>query len=284
MQHGSPVQNNTMTKIAIFGLGEAGSLIAADILQTAGSDKLDIEIAAYDPADVKTPAGVSRHANAQQAVSGADYVLSFTASVDATTALEQAIDEIPQTAVYADFASASAALKRQLAVTADRAGFRFCDVALMAMVPGNGVRTPSMFAGDGALHLKELMTGFGMPAEVVSDHAGDAAQRKLLRSVVVKGLAALLIESLEGAENAGCEQWLWKNLVDEFTAMDEKMLQRLVRGTGIHAQRRFHEMQASVEQLAELGLESLMTRSTVESLANVIRNGVPTVPDIDTVT
>jgi len=267
-----------MIKLAIFGLGEAGALIGSDIATAAAANSLELRLFGFDPADVKTPDGVIRKASAEEAVSEADFILSFTGSVDAATALSQAIEAIPQSAIYADFASASAGLKRELANTAEGAGFKFCDVALMAMVPGNGIRTPAMLSGSGAVELKQLLDRFGMPTEIVSATSGDAAERKLLRSVVIKGLAGLLIESLEGAHKAGCEEWLWQNLVDEFTAMDHKMLQRLVKGTGVHAERRFHEMEASALQLTELGVEPLMTKSTVANLDKVKRLGVPRVP------
>ena len=267
-----------MTKIAIFGLGEAGSLIGSDIATGIDEHGLNFTLSGYDPAGVDTPAGIQRYETPQQAVAHADFVLSFTGSVDAGTALKQALDAIPPTAVYADFASASAGLKQELAATASNAGLRFCDVALMAMVPGNGVSTPAMFAGPGAIALRDLLTHFGMPVEIVSNQPGDAAKRKLLRSVVIKGLAGLLIESLQGAKQAGCGDWLWQNLVDEFTAMDHRMLQRLVQGTDVHAARRFHEMEAAALQLTELGVEPLMTNSTVANLQKVKSDGVPEVP------
>ncbi len=266
-----------MTKIALFGLGEAGGLIGTDIV--AANDP-GLQIFGFDPADVKTPEGIVRTASPTEAVADADFILSFTGSVDASDALNQSIGAISPAAIYADFASASAGLKRELSKTAEAAGFKFCDVALMAMVPGNGIKTPAMFAGNGAAELRNLLADLGMPIDIVSEIAGDAAERKLLRSVVIKGLAGLLIESLEGAHQAGCEQWLWKNLVDEFTAMDDKMLQRLVKGTGIHAGRRFHEMEASAQQLTELGIQPLMTDSTVASLDKVKRMGVPDVPKL----
>jgi 3-hydroxyisobutyrate dehydrogenase-like beta-hydroxyacid dehydrogenase len=265
-----------MKKIALFGLGEAGTLIGTDIVNATDNNT---QVLGYDPADVPTPEGIVRTDTPADAVAEADFILSFTGSVDAKVALGQAIDSIPETAVYADFASASAGLKRELAQTASVSGFKFCDVALMAMVPGNGIKTPAMLAGNGAADLNALLSPLGMPIEIVSENPGDAAERKLLRSVVIKGLAGLLIESLEGAHKAGCEEWLWDNLVNEFTAMDHEMLTRLVQGTAVHAERRFHEMEASAQQLGELGVEPLMTRSTVANLDKVRQVGVPDVPD-----
>lgn len=269
-----------MINITLFGLGEAGSLIGSDIVCAGKASGIELRVVGYDPADVSTPDGIARTATAIEAVENADYVLSFTGSVDAKTAFHQAINAIPQSAVYADFASASAGLKRELATSAHDAGIRFCDVALMAMVPGNGLKTPAMLSGNGATELYGLLSKFGMPVDIVSDNAGDAAERKLLRSVVIKGLAGLLIEALEGAHQAGCEEWLWKNVVDQFAVMDEAMLQRLVKGTNIHAERRYHEMVASTKQLTELGVEPIMTKSTVANLDKVKREGVPVVPEI----
>lgn len=273
-----------MTKIAIFGLGEAGRTIGSDMVAAAGNATAGIpenlEIRAYDPADVPTPEGIIRVDDPLDAVTGCQLVIALTGSVDAKTAIQQALSAIPTDAVYADFASASAGLKRELAAIADSAKIRFCDVALMAMVPGNGVRTQSMFAGNGAAVLEKYLAPFGMPIEVVSENAGDAAERKLLRSVVIKGLAGLMIESLQGAHKAGCPEWLWNNLVDEFTAMDQKFLERLVTGTETHSERRFHEMEASQQQLVELGVEPVMTVSTVRNLRQVMDSGVPVVPDI----
>ena len=269
-----------MTNVCIFGLGEAGGLIGSDLVCAGKANAIELRLFGFDPAAVDTPDGIIRKATPSEAVANADYVLSFTGSVDAKAALHQSIKAIPKSAIYADFASASAGLKRELSQTANDAGFKFCDVALLAMVPGNGIRTPAMFAGNGSNQLNELLSGLGMPVDIVSDNAGDAAMRKLLRSVVIKGLAGLLIEALEGANEAGCQEWLWKNLVDQFSVMDQTMLQRLVSGTGVHAERRFHEMVASAQQLTELGVQPLMTESTIASLDKVKRAGVPEVPNL----
>ena len=278
--------------ITIYGLGEAGALIGQEIASashnsvasgepsTPGhqSDQCLHKVSGFDPRPVPTPEHIQRVDDAAEAVQDADFVLSFTASVDAKQALQQGLASMPTGCVYADFASASAALKTELATLAASRQIAFVDVALMAMVPGNGIRTPAMCAGSGCDNLVGLLQPLGMPITAVSGQAGDAAQRKLLRSVVIKGLAALLIESLQAAHQTDCADWLWQNLSDEFTDMDHNMLERLVTGTGVHAGRRLHEMQASASQLQELGVEPLMTNSTVKNLQKVLDKGVPKVP------
>jgi 3-hydroxyisobutyrate dehydrogenase-like beta-hydroxyacid dehydrogenase len=259
-------------RFTVFGLGEAGSLIAADLV-AAGQD-----VRGYDPASVTTPVGVDRYDDPRHAVTDAAVVLALTASADAPTALRQALDEIPGSAIYADFSTSSAVMKRQLADVAASRDLGFADVALMSIVLGNGLRTPALASGSAAAALEAVLAPLGMPIEAVGEQAGDAATRKLLRSVVIKGVAALLIEAMRAANAAGFADETWQNLVDQFTAADEMFLRRMVEGTAPHAVRRLNEMEAAAELLADLGVDPVMTRSTVENLRRVPIDGLPPLP------
>lgn len=258
--------------VAVFGLGEAGGEIATDLAAAGAS------VTGYDPADVPDPQGVRRVTEPRAAVADADLVMAVTASADAPAALAQALDAIPEGAVYADLATASAGTKRDLAATAAERQLAFVDVALMSTVPGKGLQTPALVSGPGAARYAELLTPAGGCIEVVGDEAGLAATRKLLRSVVLKGFAALLIESLRAAEAAGLAEETWANLVDQFTEADGDFLTRMVLGTDTHALRRLHEMEATAELLHDLGVDPVMTAATVESLRRAVRNGVPPPP------
>lgn len=261
-----------MTRIAIFGLGEAGSLISAD-LASAG-----VRVSGFDPARVMNPAGVTRFKNPVDAVKNADVVIGLTAQADAEQAIRQALDAIKPAVLYADLSTSSAGVKRLLADIAASRGIDFVDIALLSMVPGNGLKTPALASGPGAERFVSIFKPLGMPVEAISTVPGDAATRKLLRSVMMKGLASLVIEAMRAGQAAGCADWLWKNMADQLTAADERMLARLVTGTGVHALRRLHEMEASMALLEELGVEPIMTRSTVLSHEQVLEQGVPSIP------
>ena len=125
-------------RITVFGMGEAGSLIAAD-LAAAGAD-----VHGYDPAPVATPPQVTRHDDPKTAVAGAALVMAVTAAADAQGAIAQAWDVIKRGTVYADLSTAPASLKEDLNDTAALRGLPFADVALMATVRGNGLTTPSL--------------------------------------------------------------------------------------------------------------------------------------------
>lgn len=259
-------------RIGVFGLGEAGSLIAAD-LAAAG-----VMTTSYDPAEVITPEGVKRVPDPAAAVADADIVIALTAGEDAMTAIKQALSQIPASALYADFSTNTAAAKKDMGEIAAGHGMAFVDIALMGTVPGKGLRTPALASGNGAARFVEIFSKLGMPVGRVSDVPGDAATRKLLRSVMMKGLAGAIIEAMRGAEKAGCSGWLWENLADEITRADEKLLARLVHGTEKHAKRRLHEMEASAALLKDLGIEPVITTGTVESLRRISDEGLPDIP------
>jgi 3-hydroxyisobutyrate dehydrogenase-like beta-hydroxyacid dehydrogenase len=259
-------------KIALFGLGEAGSLVAID-MQKAG-----LNITAYDPKNVATPAGVDRVQTPSEAVTDADVVVALTAGDDALDALEQAITDIPSTALYADFSTNSATAKLAMADRAADHGLDFVDVALMTVVPGKGLRTPVTISGTGAARFEEIFTSLEMPVNRLDADAGEAATRKLLRSVMMKGLAAVIIESMRAGEAAGCSDWLWQNLSDEIAQADHTLIARLVTGTQPHAHRRLHEMECSAKLLMDLDIKPTMTQATIDSLKAVIDSGLPTIP------
>jgi 3-hydroxyisobutyrate dehydrogenase-like beta-hydroxyacid dehydrogenase len=136
-------------------------------------------------------------------------------------------------------------------------------------VAGRGLRTPALVSGPAAGKVVALLAPLGMPVEHAGEEAGAAATRKLLRSIVVKGLTAVVMESMRAAEAAGLGPETWDTIVAQLTAADEAFVRRLVDGTPRHAARRVHEMEAAAALLVELGVEPTMTDATTEHLRGV---------------
>jgi 3-hydroxyisobutyrate dehydrogenase-like beta-hydroxyacid dehydrogenase len=239
--------------IALLGLGEAGSAIAGDLV-AAGA-----VVRGFDPAGARDLAGVELAEDARAAAQGSDVILSVNAATAALAVAGSAAGALTPGQVYADLNSAGAALKRAVADVVAPTGAAFADVALMAPVPGNGLRTPALVSGPGAGAFAERLGPLGMPVEVLGDEPGQAAARKLLRSVFMKGLAAASIESLRAAQRAGCEQWLHDEIAAVLTGADAALLDRLLTGSARHAARRRGEMRDARELLAELGVEPRVT-------------------------
>ena len=247
----------SVAEIAVLGLGEAGGRLAAD-LAAAGAD-----VRGYDP----DPTRGGTASSVEEAVTGADVVLSANAAGAAVAAAESALPVLGETAVYADLNTASPGVKQELAAIA---GERFADVALLGAVPERGIGTPALASGPAAEAFAAALRPLGMPVEVVSDRAGDAAEMKLLRSVFMKGLAASAIESLDAAERAGHARWLRGEIAGVIGA---PLLDRLLEGSRTHAARRVHEMDAARDMLLELGVEPRVTAASGALLSDLAGAG-----------
>lgn len=248
--------------VAVLGLGEAGGAIARDLVDAGAV------VRAYDPAVPAGPGMVPARDEAD-AATGADVVLSVNSSRAAAGALRAGVTTA---GVWADLNTASPGLKRQLSEIASAGAVAFADVAIMAPVPGRGLRTPMLTSGPAAPRVAEMLTSLGASVRVLDGPPGLAAERKLLRSVFFKGLAAAVVEALEAGRAAGCEDWLRDNITEELTRAGESTVERLVAGTHQHAVRRADEMAAATDMLTELGVDPTITAATRDLLTRLAKS------------
>jgi 3-hydroxyisobutyrate dehydrogenase-like beta-hydroxyacid dehydrogenase len=249
--------------VAVLGLGEAGGLISRDLV-AAG-----ITVRGYDPA-VTAPDGIVAAGSDAEACAGADLVLSLTTAHEAESALRASLPGLAPSVLFADLNTSSADLKHRLADLAGEHAIAFADVAMMAPVPGRGIRTPMLVSGPAATEVAAALTGLGGNAEAIEGPAGAAASRKLCRSVFYKGMAAAITESLRAGRAAGCEDWLRENIADDI-GMD--MLDRMEQGSVTHAVRRADEMAAATDMLGELGIPARIAAASRDWLEQLAKEG-----------
>jgi 3-hydroxyisobutyrate dehydrogenase-like beta-hydroxyacid dehydrogenase len=189
-------------------------------------------------------------------------VLSVNSAGDAVAALEASLDALAPGAAWADLNTAAPAVKQRLAAIGAGRGVPVTDIAMMAPVPGSGLRVPMLASGEAADGVARILRGYGANVEVLAGPAGLAATRKLLRSVFYKGMSASIVEALEAARAAGLEDWLTGHIAEDLASHDGAMLTRIVAGTRQHAVRRGHEMAAAAEMLSDLGVAPIMAAAS----------------------
>jgi 3-hydroxyisobutyrate dehydrogenase len=249
-------------KLAVFGLGEAGGKYAADLV-AAGHN-----VVGFDPGPVGTPTGVTRGMSAVDAVAGVDLVIVLTPASLSRRLASECLPVLDGHAVWADFTSASPQMMVEIGKLAASFGKRFADVAVLGPVPLQGARTDLIVSGPGSDVVAELFTGIGASVERLDSPPGDATAHKLLRSVVMKGIAAITVEAVNAARAAGCEDWMRDQLRSQIAGGDV-MIDRFLSGTVQHAHRRAHEMEAVVDYLAELGVAREMSGASVQALTRI---------------
>ena len=257
--------------VAVLGLGEAGSEIGRDLV-AAGA-----VVRGYDPV-VAAAADVVACTSEADAVEGAALVLSVNSASDAVRAARSGAPALAAGSLWADLNTAAPSTK--LAVARELAGTpaSFVDVALMAPVPGRGLRTPMLASGPGAARCAEVLRALGAHVEVLGDVPGDAATRKLVRSVFYKGLAAAVVEALAAARAAGCEAPLRADIAAELAQATAATVDVLEQGSRRHALRRSHEMAAAAQLLEELGVAPRIAAASRDQLAELARRGTGDAP------
>jgi 3-hydroxyisobutyrate dehydrogenase-like beta-hydroxyacid dehydrogenase len=249
--------------IAVLGLGEAGSAIAADLVAA------DAQVRGFDPLVTAGP-GITPCDGDADACHGATVVLSLTCAHEAEAALKAALPGVGSDAIYADLNTASARFKARLAEVAATAETEFADVAMLSPVPGLGLRTPMLASGPAAARFAAILTALGATVDVLPGPPGTAAVRKLVRSVFYKGLAAAVTEALRAARSAGCEDWLRSVIAAELSGFSAATVDRLEQGSIRHARRRADEMAAAAELLGELGVPARVALASEQWLRDLM--------------
>jgi 3-hydroxyisobutyrate dehydrogenase-like beta-hydroxyacid dehydrogenase len=225
-----------MPKVAVVGLGEAG------VLYARGLRDARFEVNGYDPYTTLSETGITQFEDLADALDGVDLAITLVGSIAAEAVTNDVLSHLASGALLADFNTGGPELKAKLGRAASESGVRFVDVAVLAPVPRAGVRTPLMASGSDADAFAQLFAATGAPVESIGGVPGDAASRKLIRSVFMKGLAAAVLESVGAAEAAGCGPWLRDQIAAELVGDPHTLIDRLIDGSRDHATRRVHEV------------------------------------------
>jgi 3-hydroxyisobutyrate dehydrogenase-like beta-hydroxyacid dehydrogenase len=237
------------------GLGESdlGGMRAYDIHRdTPGRGEKIRERAALTGVElVNAPADLS---------SGSQILLSLVVADAAVDAARAMAPGLSPDHLYADLNSVSPSTKEAVAAIVAGRGASFVEGAIMAPVPRHGHRVPILLGGMPADALLALMAPLGMHLEKVSDRVGSAAAVKMCRSVVVKGLEAVLLECVLTAIRYEADRRVFDSLGESFPGIDWGALASYMTSrVALHAERRAQEMREVARTLEDVGVEPIMT-------------------------
>lgn len=256
--------------IALIGLGEVGTILADDLSQRGFSlSAWDVRFA--DPNSPPSQATASRPflrrgSDAADAVAGADLVISAVTAARTIDAATAAAAGMAAGSVFVDFNSASPGAKGEAAAAVNGAGARYVEAAVMSPVPPKRLGTPILLGGPHADAVLADLRDIGLSnLSVFSPEYGKASAAKMCRSVMVKGIEALLSESLLAARHYGVDDTVLTSLNDLFPGPDWHKLSRyMISRTMEHGKRRAEEMREVARTVEEAGLSPWMSLATVE--------------------
>ncbi|MEI7444720.1 MAG: DUF1932 domain-containing protein [Burkholderiales bacterium] len=259
-------------RIGLIGYGEVGRILTED-LRASG-----VEVAAFDVRldDADSAAGramrehaaahgVTRVASHEALARAVDLVVSAVTASQAVAVAQACAPGLRAGTFVLDLNSASPGAKAAAAAAVEAAGGRYVEGAVMTSVPPYRIRVPLLLGGPHAATLHPMLEVLGFAATVHSERLGVASATKMCRSVMIKGLEAMVIESFTTARHYGVEDAVIASLRETFPGIDWErqgayFFQRVIE----HGRRRSEEMREVAQTVREAGLEPWSASGTAE--------------------
>ena len=256
--------------ICLLGFGEVGQTLAADFRAAGCTQLTAFDLLFKDSksacARAAAAANVGIASSATEAVASADLVVSAVTAAQDLAAARSVVGALQPGAYFLDMNSVSPGVKTQAAALIDASGARYVEAAIMSPIAPKRIASPMLFGGKHAAAFLTLAQQLGFTgATVFSDQIGRASAAKMCRSVMIKGMEALLTESLLSARHYGVESTVLDSLRNLFPAADWSTLARyMISRSLIHGRRRAEEMREVAQTVSEAGLEPHMSAACAQ--------------------
>ena len=249
-----------LNHVGLIGFGEVGRIFAGDLLQ-AGVQR----ITAFDLLPGRAGAPATACASPAAASGGAALVIIAVTAGSALAAARSLDGALAHGPYVMDVNSTAPATKRAAAAMIEASGGRYVEAAIMTSVPGKGLASPMLLGGPHAAAFLNDAAGLGLSAQIYADTVGPASSVKMCRSVMVKGMEALLTECLLAARHYGVEADVMASLTDTIPFADwPAQAQYMIGRALLHGRRRAEEMREVARTVQDAGLTPLLATAIAE--------------------
>jgi 3-hydroxyisobutyrate dehydrogenase len=274
-------------RFAIIGFGEVGQILAQDLVAAGCEVAGTYDLKFSDPASLPSRAAVGPYragSSHHDAVRDAQLVISSVTAEQGLEAARATAGGIAPDAFYVDLNSVSPGVKRASAEAINGAGGRYVEAAVMTAVPPHRLKSPMLLGGPHAEAFLEVAAPLGFNARVYSTEYGKASAVKMCRSVMIKGMEALITESMLTARRLGVEDDVLASLGETMPVPDWEAFARYMISRSLqHGRRRAEEMREVARTVSEAHVGPLMSSPIAErqDLAADLGKGVDLKQDLD---
>jgi 3-hydroxyisobutyrate dehydrogenase-like beta-hydroxyacid dehydrogenase len=270
--------------LGIIGFGEVGGIFGRGLREKPGVSAVhawDLKFAG-EPGEATRAAasvdGIVTASSMAELCASANLLVSAVTASNTLSVAEEAARHVRPGTVFLDLNSASPGTKQRAAELLEAAGARYVEAGVMTSVPPYGIRVPMLLGGPHAAELAGTLVAWGMDAKPVSEKLGSASAIKMSRSIMIKGLEALVVESYTNARRYGVEEHVLPTLKETFPQIDwDKQGAYFFSRVVQHGKRRAEEMRESANTVQEGGFAPLMASAIAEKqdwVAGLARQGV----------
>jgi len=268
-------------RIGIIGYGEAGQAIAQGLFSNKGSSISVFDIKFNDDEFEESlrlkakEQGIIVEEDMPSLISKSDMILSLVTGEVAAQVVRDSLPFIREGKVYVDMNTVAPREKMLMGELIEKKGGSFIEVAILGAIASYGFKSPMLVCGKGGDEFVNLFAKMGFNMTFVSEEIGKASSLKMLRSVFAKGVEALLLEMLVGAERCDLLEPLMDAIVKH---MDGSSFQEIantwITTNVIHADRRAEEMDHVIETLNELHVRPIMAEAVRDRLRKSSQSGL----------
>ena len=260
---------STSWRIALIGYGEVGQVLAAD-LHARGVREIAVwDVLFADPASIPSRALTARvvraATSATNAVAGADLVISAVTAEQDLAAAQSVVTGLSRGTWFLDLNSVSPDVKVEASRCIEARGGKYVEAAVMSPISPQLIASPMLLGGPNAKEFLSRGQQLGFTgASVFSDVVGRASAAKMCRSVMIKGMEALLAESMLAARHYGVESTVIESLQNLFPGNDWRATARyMISRSLLHGRRRAEEMREVAQTVRNAGIEPWMSSASV---------------------
>jgi 3-hydroxyisobutyrate dehydrogenase-like beta-hydroxyacid dehydrogenase len=271
-----------LDSMGMVGYGEVGKIFASGLKnQVTRVQAWDLK---FDPVTAQpvvraqeqthaAQAGVQACPSLQALCETSDFIISAVTASNTLAVAQGAAPFMRPGTIFLDLNSASPGTKQQAAALVAAAGGHYVEAGVMTSVPPYGIRVPMLLGGAMAATLAERLRARGMDAKAVSADIGVASAIKMCRSVMIKGLEALVIESYTTARQYGVEDHMIPTLAETFPSIDwQQTGAYFFSRVAQHGQRRAEEMREAANTVREAGFEPFMAAAIADKQGWMAQN------------
>ncbi|MFC7685260.1 NAD(P)-binding domain-containing protein [Ureibacillus sp. GCM10028918] len=258
--------------VGFLGFGEAGSNIATGLKEEGISDIYAFDVL-YSKEEFRDKleekaelAGTVFLEEAKEVVIKAHIIFLAVPANFAMDSTTNIVDSLSKGKIFVDVTTASPQEKKEISQLVVEKGASYVDSAMLGALPKYKHKVPMLISGNGCDQLIQDMKAFNMDLTKINEMPGAATSIKYIRSIVTKGLQALLVEALQTAQHFSVEDVVVDSIIESMDLPFEEIINRYVGSVIIHSNRRVHEMENVLYMLNQADLPSTMTEATMKKI------------------
>jgi len=267
-----------ITRVCLLGFGEVGQTLAEDLTSRGELSLCAFDIKFSDRDSVpsralETHPRVKGCDSAEAAASGCELVVSAVTAAEDLAATQSAVPGLGPGCIYLDLNSVSPATTKSVAAVVENAGGRYVEAAVMSPIGLRRIESPVLLGGPHAEAFVPIAESMGFAgASYYSAELGRVSAAKMCRSIIIKGIEALITEALLPARRFGVESQVLASLQDLLPGVDWTSQARYMIARSLeHGTRRAEEMREVAKMVRGTGLEPLMSEACAASQARAPR-------------